>query len=383
MRFRRACGRNDRQITVKNPLRIAERMKMIDASGIRKAFDLAHAIEDPVNLSIGQPDFDVPEEIREAAIRAIRAGHSRYTLTQGIDALRREIRRHLEEEKGYSPEEVIVTSGAAGGIMLSFLALLNPGDRVVIPDPYFVIYKPLCRVVGAEPVYLDTYPDFEITGERLERAMGKGAAMVIINSPCNPTGAVPRGARLREIAAIAARAGAYILSDEVYDFFCYDGPHESVGASSRDALVVGGYSKAFGMPGWRLGYAAGPREILAEMTKLQQYSFICAPAPLQHAVLDAYRIDMRPVLDAYRRKRDLLCDGLAEKFRFVRPEGAFYLFPEAPGGSGAEFVRRAVEEKLILVPGSVFSERDTHFRISFAAPDDTLRQGVEILNRLA
>ena len=267
--------------------------------------------------------------------------------------------------------------------MLSFLALLNPGDRVVIPDPYFVIYKHLCRVVGAEPVYLDTYPDFEITGERLERAMGKGAAMVIINSPCNPTGAVPRGARLREIAAIAARAGAYILSDEVYDFFCYDGPHESVGASSRDALVVGGYSKAFGMPGWRLGYAAGPREILAEMTKLQQYSFICAPAPLQHAVLDAYRIDMRPVLDAYRRKRDLLCDGLAEKFRFVRPEGAFYLFPEAPGGSGAEFVRRAVEEKLILVPGSVFSERDTHFRISFAAPDDTLRQGVEILNRLA
>jgi aspartate aminotransferase/aminotransferase len=364
-------------------MRIAERMKLIDASGIRKAFDLAQSIEDPVNLSIGQPDFDVPEEIKEAAIRAIRAGHHRYTLTQGIDALRREIRRHLEEEKGYSPEEVMVTSGAAGGILLTYLVLLNPGDRVVIPDPYFVIYKHLCRLVGAEPVYLDTYPDFTITPERLARALEGGAALVILNSPSNPTGMILHGDRLREIAALADAAGAQILSDEVYDFFAYDHVHESAGAFSPRAMVVGGYSKAFGMPGWRLGYAAGPGEIVREMIKIQQYSFICAPSVLQHAVVDAHRVDMRAVLDAYRRKRDLVCDGLAKKFRFSRPEGSFYLFPEAPGGSGAEFIRRAVEEKLILVPGSVFSERDTHFRLSFAASDDTLRRGVEILNRLA
>ncbi|MEI6633889.1 MAG: aminotransferase class I/II-fold pyridoxal phosphate-dependent enzyme [Chlamydiota bacterium] len=364
-------------------MRIADRMRQIDSSGIRNAFDLAQKMENPVNLSIGQPDFDVPDALKEAAIRAIRAGHHRYTLTQGIDELRAEIRRHLEEEKGYSPEEVMVTSGAAGGIMLAFLVLLNPGDRAVIPDPYFVIYKHLCRLVGAEPVFLDTYPDFTVTPERLERAIGKGAALVILNSPSNPTGMILHGDRLREIAAIAARTGAHILSDEVYDFFAYDRPHESMGAFSPDALIVGGYSKSFGMPGWRVGYAAGPREILREMIKIQQYSFICAPSVLQHGVIGAYRVDMRATIDAYRKKRDMVCGGLQGKYRFIRPEGAFYLFPEAPGGSGAAFVHAAVGRKLILVPGSVFSERDTHFRLSFAAPDETLRRGVEILNELA
>lgn len=364
-------------------MRIADRMRQIDASGIRKAFDLAHSIENPINLSIGQPDFDVPEGLKEAAIRAIRAGHHRYTLTQGIHELRREIRRHLEEEKGYSPEEVMVTSGAAGGIMLAYLVLLNPGDRVVIPDPYFVIYKHLCRLVGAEPVYLDTYPDFAVTPERLARVLEGGAALIILNSPSNPTGVILHGDRLREIAALAKRAGAHILSDEVYDFFAYDRPHESAGAFSPEAVVVGGYSKAFGMPGWRLGYAAGPKEILREMIKIQQYSFICAPSVLQHAVIGAYRIPMQGTLDAYRRKRDLICKGLEGKYQFTRPEGAFYLFPGAPGGSGTEFVRRAIEQKLILVSGAVFSERDTHFRLSFAAPDDTLLRGVELLNRLA
>lgn len=364
-------------------MRIADRMKLIDASGIRKAFDLARKIKDPVNLSIGQPDFDVPAELKDAAIRGIREGHNRYTLTQGLDELRAEIRRRLEEEKGYSPEEVMVTAGAAGGIVLAFLVLLNPGDRVVIPDPYFVIYKHLCRLVHAEPVFMDTYPDFAVTPERLERAIGKGAALVILNSPNNPTGRIPRGDALRGIAAVAAKAGALILSDEVYDFFSYDRPHESMGAFSPEALVVGGYSKSFGMPGWRIGYAAGPKEILREMLKIQQYSFICAPAPLQHGVTGAYRVEMGATLAAYRRKRDLVCAGLERKYRFTRPEGAFYLFPEAPGGNGAEFVRAAIEKKLILVPGSVFSERDTHFRLSFAASDEMLRRGVEILNELA
>lgn len=364
-------------------MRIADRVKQVDVSGIREAFELARKMKDPVNLSIGQPDFDVPSEVKEAAIRAIRDGHNRYTLTQGIDELKAEIRRRLEEEKGYSPEEVMVTSGAAGGIALAFLVLLNPGDRVLIPDPYFVIYKHLCRLVHAEPVCVDTYPDFLVTPRRLGRAMGKGAALVVLNTPNNPTGRILRGDTLREIADMAAGAGAQILSDEVYDFFAYDSPHESMGAVSGDALVVGGFSKSFGMPGWRVGYAAGPGQVLAEMAKIQQYSFICAPAPLQHGVVRAYRLQMSATLDAYRRKRDLVCKGLAERYRFVCPEGAFYLFPEAPGGSGTEFARAAVEKNLIIVPGSVFSERDTHFRLSFAAPDETLRRGVEILNEMA
>lgn len=364
-------------------MRIADRMKEIDSSGIRKAFDLAQKMDDPVNLSIGQPDYDPPQEVIRSTVEALQGGHNRYTLTQGLEELRAEVRRHLKERKGFEPEEIMITSGAAGGIMLAFLALVNPGDRVVIPDPYFVIYKHLCALVGAEPVFLDTYPDFDVTAERLERALRKKTRLVIVNNPCNPTGALVDGARMKGIAELAAREGATILSDEVYDLFAYDAPHECMGKYSGSALVLGGYSKTFGIPGWRIGYAAGPRGMIGEMIKLQQYSFVCAPSVLQRGVVGALGVDMSARLAEYRRKRDMICDGLEGLYRFVRPRGAFYLFPEAPGGSGSAFVERAIAKKLILVPGSVFSERDTHFRISFAASERTLQRGIEALRSLA
>jgi len=363
-------------------MRIADRMREIDSSGIRKAFDLAQKIDNPVNLSIGQPDFEPPREVIHSTLTALHSGHNRYTLTQGLEELRNEVRHYLRERKDFEPEEVMITSGVAGGIMLAFLVLLNPGDRVVIPDPYFVIYKHLCTLVGAVPVFLDTYPDFDITAEKLECIMRKNTKLVIINNPCNPTGTLIDGAQLRSIAALAAKEGAVVLSDEVYDFFAYDAPHECMGRYSESALVLGGYSKTFGMPGWRIGYAAGPREVIREMTKLQQFSFVCAPSVLQHGVLGALAVDMSARLTEYRRKRDMVCEGLRGVYRFVRPRGAFYLFPEAPGGSGSAFVQRAIEKKLILVPGSVFSERDTHFRISFAAADRTLVRGIEALRSL-
>jgi len=363
-------------------MRIADRMREIDSSGIRKAFDLAQQMDDPINLSIGQPDYGPPREVIRSTVRALNGGHNRYTLTQGLEELRDEVRRYLRERKRFEPEEVMITSGVAGGIMLAFLVLVNPGDQVVIPDPYFVIYKHLCALVGAAPVFLDTYPDFGITAERLEHIIRKNTKLVIINNPCNPTGTLIDGAQLKSIAALAAKEGAVVLSDEVYDLFAYDAPHESMGRYSQSALVLGGYSKTFGMPGWRIGYAAGPRPIIREMIKLQQYSFICAPSVLQHGVLGALGVDMSTRLSEYRRKRDMVCDGLKGIYRFVRPRGAFYLFPEAPGCSGSAFTRRAIEKKLILVPGSVFSERDTHFRISFAAADRTLERGIEALRSL-
>ena len=363
-------------------MRIADRMREIDSSGIRKAFDLAQQIDDPINLSIGQPDYAPPQEVIRSTLTALHSGYNRYTLTQGLEELRAEVRHYLREHKGFEPEEVMITSGVAGGIMLAFLVLVNPGDRVIIPDPYFVIYKHLCALVGAVPVFLDTYPDFDITAERLERAMREGAKLVIINNPCNPTGALIDGAQLRSIAALAAKWGVVVLSDEVYDFFAYDAAHECMGRYSESALVLGGYSKTFGVPGWRIGYAAGPREVIGEMIKLQQYSFICAPSVLQHGVLGALGVDMGARLMEYRRKRDMVCEGLRGTYRFVRPRGAFYLFPEAPGGSGSAFAQRAIEKKLIIVPGSVFSERDTHFRISFAASDRTLDRGIEVLRSL-
>ena len=364
-------------------MRIADRMREIDSSGIRKAFYLAQKMDDPINLSIGQPDYDPPQEVIHSTVKALQGGHNRYTLTQGLEELRAEVRRYLKERKGFEPEEIMITSGVAGGIMLAFLSLVNPGERVVIPDPYFVIYKHLCALVGAAPVFLDTYSDFDVTAERLERAIREKTKLVIINNPCNPTGALIGGAQMKDIAELAAKEGAMILSDEVYDLFAYDAPHECMGKYSDSALVLGGYSKTFGIPGWRVGYAAGPREVIGEMIKLQQYSFVCAPSVLQQGVIGALEVDMSAHLSEYRRKREMICDGLEGFYHFVRPEGAFYLFPEAPGGSGSAFVQRAIAKKLILVPGSVFSERDTHFRISFAATDRTLQRGIEALRSLA
>ena len=362
---------------------IADRMSNIDSSGIRKAFELARTLEDPVNLSIGQPDFGPPEEMKRRAIEAIEAGAHRYTLTQGIPELREEIRAHLAEARGIEPEEVMVTSGVAGGIMLSFLVLVNPGEEVAIPDPYFVIYKHLCHMVGAVPRFIDTYPDFLLTPERLERALGKRTKLVVLNNPANPTGALLPPETLAELAEVAGKHGAVVLSDEIYDFFVYEGRYKSIARFLPSAVVLGGYSKAFGVPGWRVGYAAGPRRIIDEMIKLQQYSFVCAPSVLQYGVLGALGLERGDLLEEYRRKRDLLCAGLRDRYEFNVPGGAFYLFPRAPGGDGDAFVRRAVEKGLIVVPGSVFSERGTHFRISYAAPENVIERGIAILNELA
>lgn len=362
---------------------IAERMRDIDSSGIRKVFELARKLKDPINLSIGQPDFDPPEELRARAIEAIGSGRHRYTLTQGIEELRDEVRRHLRDDRGIEPEEVMITSGVAGGLMLAFLVLVNPGEEVVIPDPYFVIYKHLCHLVGAVPRYLDSYPDFRPTPEGIDRLLGKRAKLLVVNNPCNPTGMLLSPGCLKEIAGVAEKHGAVILSDEIYDFFVYEKEYESIGKYSESALILGGFSKAFGIPGWRVGFAAGPGKIIREMIKLQQYSFVCAPSVLQHGTLGAFDIDMSHTLAEYREKRDLLCEGLRGHYDFITPGGAFYLFPRAPGGCGEEFVRKAVEKNLLLVPGSVFSERDTHFRISYAASIETLERGIEVMRRLA
>jgi aspartate/methionine/tyrosine aminotransferase len=362
---------------------IANRMGEMDSSGIRKVFERAQQMENPINLSIGQPDFPPPEEIKYSAIEALQKGFNRYTVTQGIKELREEVRDHLKKEKDFEPEEIMITSGVAGGIMLAFLALLNPGDKLLIPDPYFVIYKHLCKLIGAVPVFLDTYPDFEVTPKRLDGVLGRNIKLAIINNPCNPTGALIGSESLKAIARLAESRGTLILADEIYDFFTYDERPHSIGGYSRSAIILGGYSKTFGVPGWRVGYAAGPKHIIREMIKLQQYSFVCAPSVLQYALLHAFKINMTEKLNEYRRKRDMVCEGLKAYYEFTRPGGAFYLFPKAPGGSGQVFAEKAIEKNLLIVPGSVFSERDTHFRLSFSVSDDTLRKGVDALRELS
>jgi len=362
---------------------LAQRMACIDASGIRKVFDLAAKMTDPINLSIGQPDFDVPEPCKKRAVEAIREGRNRYTVTQGEAALREAIADALRREFGRFEGPVLVTSGVSGGILLGLLTTLNPGDEVLIPDPYFVMYKHLVNLLGGRPVFVDTYPDFRLRADRLEAAVTGRTRMLILNSPTNPTGAVWTAEELAAAVAVARRHNLLVMADECYNAFSYDGPCPSVWPMYDRVLLLRGFSKTYAMTGWRLGYAVGPAPILQSMTTLQQYTFVCAPAPMQWAAVTALETEATGFLEEFRARRDLIYDGLRERFRVMRPGGAFYMLPEAPGGSGTAFVQRAIEAGVLVIPGGVFSERDTHFRLSFAVERRTLERAIEVLDRLA
>lgn len=361
---------------------IAERMARIDSSGIRKVFDLARNMKDPVNLSIGQPDFDVPDPVKDEAARWIREGFNKYTVTQGVEELRVKILAHLRVARGVHSQDILITSGVSGGIFLAFLAVLNPGDEVICADPYFVMYKHLANLLGAKPVYVDTYPDFVLTADRVHSAVTPRTKLILVNTPSNPTGVTVPETELEELARLADRHGILILSDEIYSRFVYDQPFESIARRYPKTLVLDGFSKSYAMTGWRLGYAAGPADVVGAMTKLQQFSFVCAPSFAQKAAIKAMDVDMAPRIREYRKKRDLIYEGLKEAYEVTKPGGAFYVFPKAPDGDGDAFVKRAIENNLLIIPGSVFSERSTHFRISFAASDETILKGIDILRKM-
>ena len=359
--------------------RLAQRTRRIDSSGIRKVFSLAAKMKDPINLSIGQPDFDVPEPVKAAALAAVRDGRNKYTLTAGNPALRDK----LKARYGGRPEDVIVTAGVSGALLLGFLSVLDEGDEILVPDPYFVMYKHLVNYIGAVPVFVDTYPDFHLRREDFEKKITKKTKAIIVNSPNNPTGVVYSRDEMKMIAGLAREHELVVFSDEIYESFVYDGAHEGMLDHCPDALIMSGLSKSAAMTGWRLGWCAGPADVIAAMEQIQQYSFVCAPSFAQDAALVALDLPMDAERDDYRKRRDLIHSGLAKHFTVERPGGAFYIFPEAPGGDGDAFVERAIKDNLLVVPGSVFSERKGNFRISFAATEANLARGLAVLDRLA
>lgn len=365
---------------------VSDRALGVDASGIRKVFDLAAKMADPINLSIGQPDFQVPETARQAAVEAIQSGRNSYTQTQGIAPLRERLHASLTSEMGRDVGEVLITSGVSGGLFLAILACINPGDEVLFLDPYFVMYKHLLTLAGGKAVGVDSYPDFRFPADRVEQAITPRTKLLILNSPSNPTGTVMSEDEVRQAVEIARRHDLLIISDEIYEPFLYDAARglPTPGRHYDRTIVLRGFSKSHAMTGWRLGYAIGPNEIIGQMTKLQQYTYVCAPAPLQYAALSVLDHPVDAATDAYRRKRDIAYEVLSQAFDVTRPGGAFYIFPRAPKGTTAsDFCARAIENNVLVIPGNVFSERDTHFRISYATTDDRLRQGCEILCKLA
>jgi len=364
---------------------LSERARGVESSGIRRVFDLGAKLKDPINFSIGQPDFPVPPEVRAAAARAIEEGRNRYTPTQGIEPLRARVARKLREVNGITADvdDVLITSGSSGGIFLAYAALLNPGDEIVIPDPYFVMYPQLATFFGAKPVFVDTYPDFQLDPERVAAAISPRTKAIMLNTPANPNGAVVSEAALREIARIAGRRGVLVISDEVYENFVYDsGRHFSIGSIYLLTLTLNAFSKSHAATGWRIGYAAGPRPLLEKMKELQQYTFVCAPSFAQEAAVVALDVDTSGEVAEYQRRRDIVYEGLRQRFDVVKPEGAFYIMPKVDDRDASDFVERAIAHNILLIPGGVFSQRTTHVRLSYAIPETRIRAGVKILTSL-
>jgi aspartate aminotransferase/aminotransferase len=362
---------------------IADRTRAFDSSGIRKVFDLARQLKDPINLSIGQPDYDVPTEVRRALIDAVENAKNSYAPTQGMPVLREKLQARIDAEYRHADRKLFVSSGTSGGLVLAMLSLVNPGDEVIVFDPFFVMYEPLTRLVGGVPVTIDTYPDFRIDLNRVADAITPRTKLILLNSPANPTGVVAGEAEVRGLAQLAAERNIALVSDEIYRCFCYDAPFVSPARFNERTIVIDGFSKSHAMTGWRLGYVHGPAEVIDTMIKLQQYTFVCAPQPVQWAGAAALDVDTSHYAAAYHAKRDRLHSGLADLYEIVKPGGAFYMFPQAPRGTGSEFVERAIKHNLLVIPGKIFSRRDTHFRIAYAADDRTIDRGIEVLRKLA
>jgi aminotransferase len=373
---------------------ISDRAEAIDVSGIRRVFELGASLANPINLSIGQPDFPVPQPLKQATIDAIANDRNGYTLTQGAPELLSAISKHLGEDIGWEvPSDdlgLMVTSGTSGALLLAYLVLLNPGDEAIIGDPYFVIYPALGKMTGAKTVYADTYPDFRMTAERIEPLITERTRLLLLNSPGNPSGVVLSNAELRDLVDLCESRGILIVSDEIYDAFTYDdaledGRFPSPARMSQNLLLIRGFGKSYGCTGWRLGYAAGPKKIIQQMAKLQQYTFVCAPSMAQVGMAGAFEVDLSSHVAAYQRKRDLVEQAFAGVTELVHPGGAFYAFLKVPphlGETAQQFAERAVEKSVLSIPGNVFSRRDTHLRLSYAAPDETVRTGVEILREM-
>ena len=390
---------------------VSDRAAAIDASGIRRIFALAASLKDPVNLSIGQPDFPVPSAIKNAAIHAIENDTNGYTLTQGLPSLLEKVNGWLRTDLGWDTKTVntpdhdgpvsFITSGTSGALLLAFMALLNPGDECIIPDPYFVAYPHIATLCGAKAVTVDTYPDFRLTAERVAEKITDKTKFVLFNTPSNPCGVVPSREECAELRELCRSKGVLLISDEIYDEFAFSdfttdtaagdpslkrcpSPARLEGAD-EDTLLIRGFGKTYACTGWRLGYAAGPKAIIEQMAKLQQYTFVCAPSPLQAGVEACFETSMSEQVAEFESRRDLVQEKLGHLTEIATPGGAFYAFikvPEHLGMTGAQFTEKAIEREVLVIPGGAFSARDTHFRISFATRRDKLTQGLDILAEL-
>jgi aminotransferase len=354
-------------------------------------------MEDVISLGIGEPDFATPEPFVEAGIKALQRGETHYTSNSGLMELRRAIAAHLDRLYGqtYNPEsEILISVGVSEALYLACTALLNPGDEVLIPEPCFVSYAPEVSFAGGEPIMIPTYAEdqWQVTAEIIQSAVTERTKAVLLGYPNNPTGAVMSRERLNAIAAVVKQHDLVVISDELYDQLVYGVEHvcfPSLPGMYERTLLLMGFSKAYAMTGWRVGYAAGPAELMDMLRRVHQYTIMCAPTVSQYAALAALEHGepyVEEMHEAYDRRRRLIVDGLNEiGLHCVEPKGAFYAFPSiaASGMEDGEFAERLLqEEQVAVVPGSAFGQAGKGYvRCSYATAYEEIEQALERMHR--
>lgn len=381
---------------IDHELMLSDTLRDIKPSGIRKFFDLLADMGDVTALTVGQPDFVTPWHIREAAIQSLERGHTYYTSNSGLTELRVEIANYMRRrfDLDYEKDQVLVTVGGSEAIDVAVRSLVNPGDEVIVPMPSFVCYEPIVRMAGGKAVIIDTKAEngFKLTPEELKEAITEKTKLLILPYPNNPTGAILNKEELEGLAEVIRGTDIAILSDEIYAELTYGVNHVSIanieGMAER-TVIASGFSKAYAMTGWRLGYLVGPKVWLKQMTKLHQYAIMCAPTVSQFAAVEAMRNgddDIAEMRAEYDRRRNFIYEGLAKIGLPVQmPDGAFYIYPYIGGYglSSEEFCQRLLmEEKCAIVPGTAFGEcGEGYARISYAYSVKHIEEALEKIER--
>ncbi len=344
----------------------------IKPSGIRKFFDIAATMEDVISLGVGEPDFQTPWQIRKAGIESLERGRTRYSANSGMELLREEICNYLDRKyniKYDAKSEVLVTVGGSEAIDAAVRAIVETGDEVIIPQPSYVCYEPITVLAGGKPVIIETKAEdnFKLTATALKNAITPKTKVLILPYPCNPTGAVMEREDLEAVAEVLRGTNIIVISDEIYSELTFTGnPHISIASIDgmwERTVTINGFSKAFSMTGWRLGFACGPKEIIRQITKIHQFAIMCAPTTSQYAAIEALKNCDEQVLSMqkeYNRRRRLMTDGFNKiGLTCYEPKGAFYTFPsiKSTGLSSEEFCERLLESKHVaVVPGTAFGE---------------------------
>jgi len=372
---------------------LAKKVVDIKPSGIRKFFDIVSEMKDAISLGVGEPDFDTPWHIRDEGIYALEKGRTFYTSNAGLKELRVEIANYMKRSQDleYHPlDQILVTVGGSEGIDMALRAMCDPGDEVLIPQPSYVSYEPCAILAGAVPVIIDLKPEneFRLTAQEIEDAVTDKTKVIVLPFPNNPTGAIMEKSDLEAVAEVIVKHDLYVISDEIYGELTYKGKHISIatmpGMQER-TILINGFSKAYAMTGWRLGYACGPANIIAQMTKIHQFAIMCAPTTSQYAAIEAIKNgdgDIARMRESYNMRRRFLLNSFREMgIECFEPYGAFYVFPciKEFGMTSDEFATRFLkEEKVAAVPGTAFGNSgEGYLRISYAYSLERLEEAMK------